>query len=244
MSRSASRLLTGLLAARRACTDLSGSALQGVSRVLANPSVASETSTSAISIARTFWSSAPSCSSSLVNILKDELKHENQSYAKPDVIASGPPAPFTLSEAPGDTMLTLTRTYQGEEISVDLHINNQPTPEFESDAEEETLNTVVFNVHVNKKDTSLVFECESDGTFVAINHVSLEPKAGIESESTYTGPVFDELDENLQREFRDFITARGVTPELGEFLRHLVYDKEQREYTSWLGRVADFVSSK
>jgi complement component 1 Q subcomponent-binding protein, mitochondrial len=139
MSRSVSRVFNGLLAARRACADLSGSALQGCSRVLANSAVASETSTSAISIARTIWSSAPSCSSSLVNILKDELKHETQSYAKPDVIASGPPAPFTLSEAPGDTMLTLTRTYQGETISVDLHVNSQPAPELESDAEEETL---------------------------------------------------------------------------------------------------------
>ncbi len=34
---------------------------------------------------------------------------------------------------------------------------------------------------------------------------------------------------------------RGVTDELGEYLRHLIYDREQREYVSWLAKVKDFV---
>jgi hypothetical protein len=34
---------------------------------------------------------------------------------------------------------------------------------------------------------------------------------------------------------------RGVTEELGEYLRHLIYDKEQREYVAWLERVKSFV---
>lgn len=140
MSRSATRLLSGIQAARRACADLSSSvSLQGCSRVLAQSAGTIEASRSAVAVARTFWTSAPSKTTSLVNILKEELKHESQSYVKPDAIASGPPAPFTLSEAPGDTMLTLTRTYQGESISVDLHVNNQPSPEYETENEEETL---------------------------------------------------------------------------------------------------------
>ena len=51
---------------------------------------------------------------------------------------------------------------------------------------------------MTKGDEALVFECESDGTFIGVNHVSLEPKEGHASESAYTGPVFDELDETLQ----------------------------------------------
>ena len=35
-----------------------------------------------------------------------------------------------------------------------------------------------------------MFECTSDGTYVDIRHVSLEPKDGVPSETTYTGPVF------------------------------------------------------
>lgn len=33
---------------------------------------------------------------------------------------------------------------------------------------------------------------------VTVMHVSYEPKEGHTSESAYTGPVFEELDENLQ----------------------------------------------
>ena len=60
-------------------------------------------------------------------------------------------------------------------------------------------------------DETLLLECESDGTYVVITHVSLEPKAGFDSESMFTGPVFEELDENLQREFQAYLVERGVT---------------------------------
>ena len=50
--------------------------------------------------------------------------------------------------------------------------------------------TVTFNVTVTKGSSALVFECESDGTFVTIDHVSHEPKDGHLSESSYTVGVF------------------------------------------------------
>lgn len=50
-----------------------------------------------------------------------------------------------------------------------------------------------------------MFECLSDGTYVDIRHVSLEPAEGIESETAFTGPVFAELDAELQEGFRTYI---------------------------------------
>jgi ATP-dependent RNA helicase UAP56/SUB2/complement component 1 Q subcomponent-binding protein len=65
--------------------------------------------------------------SGLFGILDEELKHEKKEYAAPAAVTGGPPAPFTLSEAPGDTMLTLSRSFgSGETVTVDLHVNNQP----------------------------------------------------------------------------------------------------------------------
>lgn len=61
---------------------------------------------------------------------------------------------------------------------------------FESDADEEEEdepNDVTFNVSVAKGDKALVFECTSDGTYVDIRHVSMEPASGVESETSYTG---------------------------------------------------------
>lgn len=50
-----------------------------------------------------------------------------------------------------------------------------------------------------------MFECISDGSYVDIRHVSLEPASGLESETAYTGPVFAELDNELQSAFREYI---------------------------------------
>lgn len=147
-----------------------------------------------------------------------------------------------FQEQPNDTLVTLTRSHKGEEVVVELHVNAQPSMEFEElEGEEDAAQRVMFNVSVVKGDTALVFECESDGTYVGINHVSYEPKDGFESDSYYTGPVFDELDEQLQGAFGEYLEERGITPELGEYLRHVIYDKEEREYSSWLENVAKFV---
>lgn len=56
----------------------------------------------------------------LPGILDAEIKHEKENYAKPEAASVGPPAPFTLSETPGDTMLSLSRKFNNEQISVDL----------------------------------------------------------------------------------------------------------------------------
>lgn len=57
-----------------------------------------------------------------------------------------------------------------------------------------------------------MFECISDGTYLDIRHVSLEPAEGIDSDTVFTGPVFSELDSELQDAFREYVTvsAAGV----------------------------------
>eukprot|EP00195_Chlamydomonas_chlamydogama_P016390 CAMPEP_0202900338 /NCGR_PEP_ID=MMETSP1392-20130828/11160_1 /ASSEMBLY_ACC=CAM_ASM_000868 /TAXON_ID=225041 /ORGANISM="Chlamydomonas chlamydogama, Strain SAG 11-48b" /LENGTH=242 /DNA_ID=CAMNT_0049586709 /DNA_START=81 /DNA_END=809 /DNA_ORIENTATION=+ len=239
------------VAGRQGCLALEAASMQSKSsgsKLMAAASSARDflMQPHALAVSRNFGTSSPALSN-LVNILNDEIKHEKDNYIQPEPIKSGPPAPFVLSESLDDTLLSLKRTYKGEEIHIDLHVNNQPSPEYTDDdsgaedGNEEVLTTVVFNVTVTKEAKALVFECESDGTFVAINHVSHEPKDGHVSESFYTGPVFEELDENLQNEFRSYLQERGITEDLGEYLRHLIYDKEQKEYVGWLQKVRDFV---
>lgn len=47
------------------------------------------------------------------------------------------------------------------------------------DDEAETSAPVKFRVSISKAGTSLCFECESDGEYVAINHISHEPAAKV-----------------------------------------------------------------
>jgi hypothetical protein len=218
------------LSAGQACSSFSSPAvlaIMGAEKTLSTPSAI-----------RAFMSSP--VLGNLAQSLKEELKFEKAEYKPPSEVARGPPAPFALTEQDGDTLLTFKRTYKDEEVFVDLQVNNQPAPEFEEG--EGDLSTVVFNVSVQKGDNALVFECESDGTYMAITHLSMEPKAGVPSDSFYTGPVFEELDEELQKEFKSYLEERGINEDFGEFLRHLLYDKEQREYMNWLKKVHDFVA--
>ncbi|MEW5297782.1 MAG: hypothetical protein WDW36_000966 [Sanguina aurantia] len=191
---------------------------------------------------RSLWTSSPSLS--LASTLGEEISHEVEDYKKPQELSSGPPAPWVLADDPGDTLITLKRKYKGEEVEVNLQVNNQPGGDFQEggESEEEDLSLVAFNVQVVKGDKSLVFEVESDGTEVTIMHVSYEPTEGHTSESAYTGPVFEELDEQLQKDFKAYLEERGISAEMGEFLRHLIYDKEQREYVDWMHNVKKFVN--
>ena len=160
-------------------------------------------------------------------------------------LAAGPPAPFTLTETRGDTLLTLTRQFGAETINVDVMVNDQPEEEpFESD--EGVLDVdvgVVFTVQVVKGEKSLVFECKSDGSYLSITHVAIEPTTGQMEDSAYLGPVFDELDDELQRQFQVYLEERGIGPDLGGYLLRLVHDKEQREYVDWLQEAAVLVKA-
>lgn len=108
--------------------------------------------------------------------------------------------------------------------------------------------SVVFTVTVSKDSSpspSLVFDCRSDGTYLQVIHVSLEDKEDDfeEDVASYSGPMFDELDERLQAEFEAYLEQRGVVPSLGGALAALAEDKEAREYAAWLERVRAFVAA-
>ena len=55
--------------------------------------------------------------------------------------------------------------------------------------------------------------------------------------------VFSELDDKLQQAFMDYLSERGVTAELGQFIIEYSDDKEQREYMNWLEGVHSFLKT-
>ncbi len=59
---------------------------------------------------------------------------------------------------------------------------------------------------------------------------------------TYTGPAFNSLDERLQSEVTDFLTALGINEELMSFMNVMSVDKDQRLYLKWLKNVQNFLA--
>mmetsp|Transcript_3217 Transcript_3217/g.6448 ORF Transcript_3217/g.6448 Transcript_3217/m.6448 type:complete len:275 (-) Transcript_3217:1152-1976(-) len=186
---------------------------------------------------------------SIKNVFKKEWEHEKSTYEPPEELAQGPPEPFTLTETKGDTLLTLTRSYGSDEtVMVDVMVNDQDEEEplaFEDeDGELDVDVSIEFVVTVLKKDKDeeLVFECSSDGSYLEIKNLSLEPSDEDElDEALYTGPVFEELDDEVQESLYSFLQEREITPDLAEYLLNLVHDKEQREYMDWLQKMITFL---
>jgi complement component 1 Q subcomponent-binding protein len=61
-------------------------------------------------------------------------------------------------------------------------------------------------------------------------------------QDAYGGPVFEQLDPELQDKFASFLSERGFDEALAEFIPAFVEAKEQSEYIRWLGKVGEFVS--
>ena len=87
-----------------------------------------------------------------------------------------------------------------------------------------------------------------NGTFTThgVTHVPSSSSPAIEqlrelSSGTYTGPPFQQLDDELQDLLGQYLDARGINTALALFVPDYIDVKEQREYLGWLGRVKDFV---
>jgi complement component 1 Q subcomponent-binding protein len=71
----------------------------------------------------------------------------------------------------------------------------------------------------------------------------LSKDIGEQRQDLYMGPVFDELDEDLQVTFSKYLEERGIDTALATFLPDYIDYKEQKEYVNWLKDVNDFVSA-
>ncbi|CAK4032318.1 Mitochondrial acidic MAM33 [Lecanosticta acicola] len=90
----------------------------------------------------------------------------------------------------------------------------------------------------------------SDGDFMVEKLVQL-PQSGkttdaaailrSDHDSTYPGPPFAQLDEEVQGILESYLNARGITNHLAMFIPDYIDVKEQKEYLGWLKRVKDFV---
>ena len=60
-------------------------------------------------------------------------------------------------------------------------------------------------------------------------------------EQLYTGPPFDQLDEEVQTLLEQYLDVRGLDAGLAQFIPDYIDVKEQKEYVAWLERVKRFM---
>ncbi|KAJ3201679.1 Mitochondrial acidic protein mam33 [Entophlyctis luteolus] len=200
----------------------------------------------------------------LANQLEQELsfEKENVSAGIPSFISDFTnQGVFKIEDKVGDKEVTLVRNFGNEKISAifstDAVADKSEFDETENDSENEQIFSVNATIVIEKRAGSTdngALELNTtiqDGAFyidsVRFNRssslmVDQSAEADWQRSGRYGGPVFQDLDENLQNLFHDFLKERGFDENLAEFIPQYIDYKEQNEYMEWLKNVATWVS--
>ncbi|XP_058107794.1 mitochondrial acidic protein mam33-like isoform X1 [Magnolia sinica] len=180
----------------------------------------------------------------LINALQSELKYEQSSnpYQKH---LGGSLGDFVLDwDAPQSQDVVLRRKYgMGEEIAVSALLG----PEAFEEEEGALPRKAFMKVCMRKPGLSSVlqFDCGlfsrgADGSDFDIRNAYYLQSVGLGA-LDYKGPSFRSLDPELQKAFKEYLVARGITEELTNFLLLHLHKKELLQYVSWLHRLKTMV---
>ncbi|KAI9092427.1 mitochondrial glycoprotein [Phlyctochytrium arcticum] len=162
---------------------------------------------------------------------------------------------WKIEDKSGEKEVALTRQFGNEKItllfSTDALVEAQEELDEEQPEQDESL-PVNLSVIIQKQDAGAldISVTAQEGSFF-IESVAYSPSSSLVVDTSaegdwqrrgrFGGPVFADLDENLQDLFHSYLEERGLDAKLATFIPQYVEHKEQVEYTSWLSQVAKFI---
>ncbi|KAK6135885.1 hypothetical protein DH2020_030372 [Rehmannia glutinosa] len=161
--------------------------------------------------------------------------------------------PFKIEDHPGQQTIMLSREYQGETISVEVHMPDLVTGEDNDDndnddeegEEKGNQSSIPLVVRISKKSgPCLEFGCTAYPDEIAIENLSVKDPKTLRTKSHMKDPTLGkDLDENLQKAFHKYLEIRGIKPSTTNFLHGYMIDKDSREYITWLKNLQKFVQA-
>ncbi|KAL5101996.1 hypothetical protein RYX36_006323 [Vicia faba] len=195
--------------------------------------------------------SKPSSDENLLRVIESEITcaQETDESGHAEEVPSN--FPFKIIDSPGQQTITLERSYQGEEIKVEVHMPDLVTGdengnEDDKDVESEraTQSSIPLSVSVSKKGgPSLEFSCIAYADEIVIDSLSVKNPDVSDDQIPYEGPDFQDLDESLQKTFHKYLEIRGVKPSTTNFLHEYMINKDSREYLVWLNKLKSFIQA-
>ncbi|KAJ7960167.1 Mitochondrial glycoprotein [Quillaja saponaria] len=184
----------------------------------------------------------------LSRVIESEIKY-SQGEEEDDSAESE--FPFEVEDNPGRQLLTVKRTYKGEEIRVEVHKHDydydydyEDEDEDDGDSARGRQSGIPLVVNVSKKDgPCMEFSCTAYPNEITLYAVAIIDPEFAEDEFAYEGPNFNDLDENLQKAFHKYLEIRGIKPCITSFLHEYMIDKDRREYLLWLKKVKKFIEA-
>ncbi|GJN05837.1 hypothetical protein PR202_ga23505 [Eleusine coracana subsp. coracana] len=204
----------------------------------------------------------PTSDTELLSVIDSEIKYARDCDDHDRVEQIPENFPFKIIDEKGMNAITLTRTYQGEQIEVIVHMpslvsgeepdhdndgENDDDKEGDSNQEDEgekpSHSSIPLTVTISKADgPTLEFTCTAYPDEVIIDSLSVTQKSGDDEKDliAYEGPEFNDLDENLQKAFHKYLELRGISPMTTNFLHEYMINKDSREYLLWLMKLKEF----
>jgi len=127
---------------------------------------------------------------------------------------------------------------EGEVITVKFHCQDNGEMPNGADVDQAVGAPVDFNVLVEFDGIAraISFDCQGWNESIIIKEVHCYDD-DMEPDAAYNGPVFSELEEDLQESFQEYLEARSVGPMFGTWITKFAYYKEQQCYGDWLQKL-------
>uniref|UniRef100_A0A7N0UT05 Mitochondrial glycoprotein n=1 Tax=Kalanchoe fedtschenkoi TaxID=63787 RepID=A0A7N0UT05_KALFE len=153
---------------------------------------------------------------------------------------------FAVDEKPGEQWMCLRSRFGDKEnikVEVTMFDGSPPAPKVTKDKLGEDVQLhITFIVSISKgiDGEKMEFLCSAWPDSIEIRNVAMHNKNKLPSQ-TYTGPLFKDLDDELQDAFYYFLEERGVTDDLAVFLHQTMKTKAKSEYILWMGDVKSYI---
>ncbi|RDY08790.1 putative protein, mitochondrial [Mucuna pruriens] len=191
----------------------------------------------------------PTSDENLLRVIESEIECAQDTDDHDTVEEVPSNFPFKIIDSPGQQIITLERTYQGEEIKVEVHMPDLVTGEENDDdndneSERTSQSSIPLSISVSKKGGPyLEFNCVGYPNEIVIDSLSVKNPDLAEDQIAYEGPDFQDLDENLQKSFHKYLEIRGIKPSTTNFLHEYMVNKDSKEYLVWLKKLQSFVQA-
>ncbi|KAK7244576.1 hypothetical protein RIF29_39400 [Crotalaria pallida] len=182
----------------------------------------------------------------LLNLLRSEIQHELSSNPFQNA-QNGSLGDFVVESDTRRTKDVFLRRKcdSGEEVAISAILG---APHYQKDLF--FTRDVSMKVCLKKPALSsiLQFDCQvyeetSKGSDFDIDNAYYLKSPTCLSSSIYRGPIFSELDFQLQDALKEYLIAKGIGVNLTNFLLSYLHKREQEQYVNWLKKGDAFLSN-
>ncbi|ESQ27114.1 hypothetical protein EUTSA_v10019068mg [Eutrema salsugineum] len=181
----------------------------------------------------------------ICRLIRNEIEYELD--RSPPLQAPSSFGPFTVDERPGEQWISLKRKFgDKDDIKIEATMFDKSVPTSKSTSTEpECVLHITFVVNISKGGAGETLEimCSAWPDTIEISKLCIR-KGTQSSPSSYGGPEFEELDDELQDALYQFLEERGISDELGVFLHRFMKNKNKYEYVRWMESVKSYVEQK